>query len=947
MFLFLLTLLTLLYSFFSNDSGRVLGVDNPTVCHADIDQSGLVDIQDYSILIANFFDETPANPRADIDQSGLVDIQDYGQLVRFFFMSCVQSYIHETNRNFVLLEAEHYDAGRYQDSTVGNSVDGSTNVFRSDDVDIKRLNAAEFAVGQMQTGEWLEYTATFPRSANYSIVTRASTPANDGKLRVEIDGVALSTVSVQQTSNYGSFVYQVTTGGQISAGTHTIRLFVENQWFDLDWIRFDALVQNKTTLMIPAEEYDVGNNSVGYFDKSTGNSADGSTNIYRTDDVDIKRIENNTGFAVGHMETGEWLNFHIFVPETGEYRAILRHASPQTTPNVTLNLDGVNIGTITAENTGGYAVFQDKAVLVGNVSSGKHILRISVGQQFLDIDSLKMEKVITPVITSTPTSTPVPTGNNPTPSLTIAPVPGSAVIIQPSGNDSVTNYVNTILNQHSGPKTFYFKTGMHRISQALAIQEGDILLGEYGAIVSGATKLNPSTVKREGSLYYFDGQTQTPNPRPTANDRGCGLDLGTSGTGCSCKVEYPRCNFNDEFFMNDQQMKHVRDKTSLTAGTFYFDYNSDRLYFFDNPSGKKLEVTVGRKMISYSSAKNVTIRNLIIEKFASPTQESAVENYGDNSIVEFSEIRWNHSTGVGVGNNGKLRNNYVHHNGQFGLGSKGNSTGMLIEKNEVAFNNTSGHEESWGAGGSKWALSENYTVRENYSHHNFGPGFWTDIDNRFVTYNNNVVIDNTKIGIQYELSFEAEIFDNFVANNGNGSNHAQIFIQNSSGRSWQSPIKVYRNTVVTRTDSGNGITVQNNNRGDSNIYERGSCTFRGDPDCWDWIAKFVDIYDNKIYHRATHVEGFASGLYAFNRSQYPDPYNFESVADFIKFRNNQYYYPNATAKKWSWGPYWTTKTYAEFQSIHPGETKPLITNFTVPTTPVWNFPRGPQQVNTN
>jgi len=57
-------------------------------CSADINQSGFVDINDYTILTRNFFLSNPDNPRADINQSGFVDIQDYSILVSYFFQNC-------------------------------------------------------------------------------------------------------------------------------------------------------------------------------------------------------------------------------------------------------------------------------------------------------------------------------------------------------------------------------------------------------------------------------------------------------------------------------------------------------------------------------------------------------------------------------------------------------------------------------------------------------------------------------------------------------------------------------------------------------------------------------------------------------------------------------------------------------------------------------------------
>jgi pectate lyase len=60
-----------------------VGVDTCNI--ADIDRSGMVNVIDYSLLVADFFSSNPALPRADINQSGSVDILDYSLLAANFF----------------------------------------------------------------------------------------------------------------------------------------------------------------------------------------------------------------------------------------------------------------------------------------------------------------------------------------------------------------------------------------------------------------------------------------------------------------------------------------------------------------------------------------------------------------------------------------------------------------------------------------------------------------------------------------------------------------------------------------------------------------------------------------------------------------------------------------------------------------------------------------------
>lgn len=61
----------------------------PTACQqADINQDGIVDLTDYSLLATNFLSTTPSVPRADINSDGIVDLTDYSLLARQFLNIC-------------------------------------------------------------------------------------------------------------------------------------------------------------------------------------------------------------------------------------------------------------------------------------------------------------------------------------------------------------------------------------------------------------------------------------------------------------------------------------------------------------------------------------------------------------------------------------------------------------------------------------------------------------------------------------------------------------------------------------------------------------------------------------------------------------------------------------------------------------------------------------------
>ena len=203
------------------------------------------------------------------------------------------------------------------------------------------------------------------------------------------------------------------------------------------------------------------------------------------------------------------------------------------------------------------------------------------------------------------------------------------------------------------------------------------------------------------------------------------------------------------------------------------------------------------------NASNVTIRGLIIEKYANPAQSGAVNGSGPGWTITGNEIRYNWGGGISLNDRYRVIGNNVHHNRQIGL--KGGGAGILIENNEIAFNNyRDDYDMSWEAGGTKFISTTDLVVRGNYVHDNHGHGLWTDGSNRNSLYENNTVTNNFGSGIFHEISYGAVIRNNRVEGNAFPHSHGGIKVTNSEN------VEVYGN-VVQGNDGG--IHAGQNDRG--------------------------------------------------------------------------------------------------------------------------------------
>lgn len=415
----------------------------------------------------------------------------------------------------------------------------------------------------------------------------------------------------------------------------------------------------------------------------------------------------------------------------------------------------------------------------------------------------------TPTPTPAPTTAPTPT---PTPAPIATPVPPtfSGYGVDPNYAPvydvkvAVGSFNQALLDSYPTGTRFALVAGRHPLTSAVRPKDNQQILGFPGAVVSGSKILNSWV--QDGARWYVAGQTQRlPEKTGAVND-----------------ADNPLAGKAEDVFFDDKPLKQVDSLTKLTTGTFYFDYTNSRIYLADSPSGHNVETTLGVQAFN-GGGTGVVLKNLVVEKFGCQAQTGAITNGGSSGWrVENCDVRLNHGVGVFVGQGSTIRANKIHHQGQLGIA--GNGSGILVEGNELAYNNVNGYDPGWEAGASKWVSTTNLIVRNNWSHHNYGHGLWTDINNTGTTYEDNVVEDNQHIGIVHEISFAATIRRNIVRRNGTKYNFwdvdgAGIVISTSQG------VEAYGNTlegnaagfVILHSPRGNGWDTQNNYVHDNTI----------------------------------------------------------------------------------------------------------------------------------
>ncbi len=114
--------------------------------------------------------------------------------------------------------------------------------FRNDGVDIEGSddNPSGYAVGFIDSGEWLEYTVTIEESREYTISARVASNNSNGVFRVKVDDKPVGAdVEVSSTGSYQSWKNIFVGRDELTAGTVTVRVEMLNGGFNFSQLTFE------------------------------------------------------------------------------------------------------------------------------------------------------------------------------------------------------------------------------------------------------------------------------------------------------------------------------------------------------------------------------------------------------------------------------------------------------------------------------------------------------------------------------------------------------------------------------------------------------------------------------------------------------------------------------------------------------------------------------------
>jgi hypothetical protein len=143
-------------------------------------------------------------------------------------------------------EAAKFDLGgegvAYHDNVPGNA--GNAGFRTSEDVDIVVAtgNATDYVVNNFENTEYLKYTVNVAASGSYTIDLNVSSQFSNSSFHVEIDDVAVTgSIFAPNTGAWSVFQFVSTPPVSVTAGPHVLKIVTDQQWFNLDAVRFTTM----------------------------------------------------------------------------------------------------------------------------------------------------------------------------------------------------------------------------------------------------------------------------------------------------------------------------------------------------------------------------------------------------------------------------------------------------------------------------------------------------------------------------------------------------------------------------------------------------------------------------------------------------------------------------------------------------------------------------------
>jgi len=286
-----------------------------------------------------------------------------------------------------IVQAEDFDEGgegvAYHDNELGHYVSGRVNPYRPEsDVEIEsNIISGGYYIANTMTGEWLKYTISAETAGIYDFVFTWAATSSNTAITLAVNGTEIGAYIVPATGSYDAFADFTAPAIPLAAGNNVITIFLSHGNFDKFKVKpsgYTGVAYNGPHTIpgiVQAEEFDEGGEGLAYHDKEPGHEGGGTIYLRPSEGVEIEQGPAG-GYHVGWTNAGEWLNYTVNAPAPGEYSLIFSWAVPEDNKTISVDVDGMNLGTYKIPNTGSFDNYSTFVVPGVPISKGDNVITV-------------------------------------------------------------------------------------------------------------------------------------------------------------------------------------------------------------------------------------------------------------------------------------------------------------------------------------------------------------------------------------------------------------------------------------------------------------------------------------------------------------------------------------------------------------------------------------------
>lgn len=334
-----------------------------------------------------------------------------------------------------------------------------------------------------------------------------------------------------------------------------------------------------------------------------------------------------------------------------------------------------------------------------------------------------------------------------------------------------------------------------------------------------------------GSSWYVPNWSHDFDSSPTYSK---GSADGTSANWTWINPSSPMAAHPDQVWIGGKPLSEVSALNKVTAGTFFVDTATDRLYVGTNPSSGEVRASKLTKALSIRGEGTV-VRGIGVRGYATSVwMMGTVTVEAAGSRLEDVTIYDNATTGVYVSAaNVTLSRVTTARNGLMGVGAS-TADNLTLERVLSVENNRENFNLSPVSGGTKITRSRGVTILDSAFLRNNAPGIWIDESAYDVKITGTDSIGNAGHGVSLELSQKVLFVDNLVKDNkGQG-----IKVNNTGG------VTMWNNTII---GGARTVNIVQDDRKASDPNTPGHDPRRPVPDpTVPWLIKDISLGNNVI-----------------------------------------------------------------------------------------------------